>query len=58
MLMKFYSSIETCVVSYESIGVIVVQYTHVVAKFIKSMLHSLICNDLIGLLKLCSVSRA
>ncbi len=30
-------------------------YTHVVAKFIRSMSHSVTCNDLIGLLKSCSV---
>ncbi len=30
-------------------------YTHVVAKFIRSMSHSVTCSDLIGLLKSCSV---
>ncbi len=33
-------------------------YTHVVAKFIRYMPHRVTCNDLIGLLKSCSVSRA
>ncbi len=42
----------------ESIGVIIVRFTHVVAKFIRSMSHNVTCNDLIGLLKLCSASRA
>ncbi len=50
--MTFYSSVVTCVVSYESIGVIIV---HVVTKFIRSMSHRVTCNDLIGLLKSCSV---
>ncbi len=36
-------------------GVLIVQSTHVVAKFIRSMSHSVTCNDLIGLLKSCSV---
>ncbi len=31
-------------------------YTHVIAMFIRAMLHSVTCNDLIGLLKSCSVS--
>ncbi len=30
-------------------------YTHVIAKFIRSMLHSVTCSDLEGLLNLCSV---
>ncbi len=30
-------------------------YTHVIAKFITSMSHSVTCSDLTGLLKLCSV---
>ncbi len=30
-------------------------YTHVVAKFIRSMSHSVTCSDLIGLLKSCCV---
>ncbi len=30
-------------------------YKHVVAKFIRSMLHCVTCSDLIGLLKSCSV---
>ncbi len=33
-------------------------YTHVVAKFIRSMSHSVAFNNLTGLLKSCSVSRA
>ncbi len=33
-------------------------YIHVVVKFIRSMAHSVTCNDLIGLIKLCRVSRA
>ncbi len=44
MLMLFYSSIEMSVVSYESIGVIIVQ-------IIRSMSHCVTCRDLIGLLK-------
>ncbi len=55
MLMKFYFSIVTCVMAYESIGVIIVQSRHVVAKFIRSMSHSVTCSDLIGLLKSSSV---
>ncbi len=55
MLMTFYSSIVMCVVAYESIGDIIVQSTHVAAKFIRSMSHSVTCSDLIGLLKSCSV---
>ncbi len=50
MLMTFYSFIVTCVVAHESIGVIIVQSTHIVAKFIRSMSHSVICSDLIVLL--------
>ncbi len=42
----------------ESIGVIIVRFTHVVAKFIRFMSHNVTYNDLIGLLKLCSASRA
>ncbi len=57
MLMSFYSSLGTCVVAYESIGVIIAQSTHVVAKFIRSMSHRVTCSDLIGLLKSCSVFR-
>ncbi len=30
-------------------------YTHVIAKFIRSMSHSVKCSDLVGLLKSCSV---
>ncbi len=46
MQMMFYSSIEMSVVSYESIGVIIVQ-------IIRSMSHCVTCSDLIGLLKSC-----
>ncbi len=51
--MTFYSSIVTYIVAHQSIGVS--QYslhTNVVAKFIISMLHSVICSYLIGLLKI------
>ncbi len=41
MLMMFYCSIVLCVVSFESIGFIIVQSTHVVAKFIRSVSHSI-----------------
>jgi len=47
----FYFSILTCVVACVSIFVIIIQSTHVVPKFIRSMSYSVICNDLIGLLK-------
>ncbi len=57
-MLMLYSSIVTCIVAYKSIGVIIVQSTHFVAKFIRSMPHSVIGNDLIGLLKSCSVSLA
>ncbi len=56
MLMMFYSFIVTYVIAYyESIGVIIVQSTHVVAKFIRSMSHCVTCSNLTGLLKSCSV---
>ncbi len=58
MLIKFDSSIVMCIAAYESTGVIIIQSTQVVAKFIRYMAHRVTCNDLIGLLKSCSVSRA
>ncbi len=50
MLMTFYSSIVTCVVAHESIGVIIIQSSYMSYPSL-SKLHSMICNDLIGLLK-------
>ncbi len=44
MLMTFYSAIVT-----ELIDVIIVQSTHVVAEFIRSMSHSVIRTDRTGL---------
>ncbi len=37
--------------SYKSIGVIIVQSTHIKLKFIRPISHSVVGNDLIGLLK-------
>ncbi len=44
--MTFYSTIVMCIVEFASIGVLVVQYTHVVTKFIRSMSHSVAEPDL------------
>ncbi len=56
MLMMFYSTIVTSVIAYESINRCQHRHdTHVIAKFIRSMSHSVKCSDLVGLLKSCSV---
>ncbi len=52
--MTFYSTIVMCVVEFNRCHCRTV-YRHVMAKFIRSMLHSVICSNLIGLLKSCRV---
>ena len=49
------SCILTCVIAYDSVGVIIIQFTYiklgVVPKFMRTLLHSVAFNELIILLK-------
>ncbi len=55
MLMMFSYFMVACVVTNKSTGVIIIQSIHVIDNIIRSMSHSVICNDRIRLIKLCGV---
>lgn len=56
----FLYSILNCIIANSSLDFIIVitVYKHVITKFITSKLHSVICDDLIRLLKLHSLQKA